>query len=149
VNLTDHFALREFELSPTAFAMKIDNKVPDELLPNIKRLAAELERVRSIVGGRSVRINSGYRSVALNRAVRGAVKSAHTRGLAADIVVPGLSPVEVCKLIAASDIDFDKVINEQTWTHFQIPDVAGNGERITMTAHFDKDGNATYTKGLA
>lgn len=148
MSLTDHFDLREFEMSPTAAALRISNKVPDDLLPNIQRLAEDLERVRLVLGGRRIRINSGFRCVALNRAVRGAPASSHTRGLAADIVVPGLSPLQVCKAIASSNIDFQKVIEEGTWTHFQIPEVAGQGERKTLTATFDGKGIATYSEGL-
>jgi hypothetical protein len=146
--LTEHFLLREFEISPTAIALKIDNTVPDELLPNIQRLAAELERVRLVLGGRSIRVNSGYRSMALNRAVKGAPSSAHMRGLAADIVVPGMSPVAICKALIASNVDFQKVIEEGTWTHFQIPEIARTGERKVLTASFTEHGQVHYTNGL-
>lgn len=148
--LTEHFELREFELSATAIAMGIDNAIPESILPNIKRLAEQLERVRDLFPGKSVRINSGYRCVQLNHAVGGVPTSYHTRGLAADIVIPGVSPLDVCRAIAASDIDFDKAIEEGgAWTHFQIPETGNAGRRETLTAHFDDAGNATYTKGLA
>lgn len=150
--LTEHFSLKEFEISPTAIALKIDNTIPDELLPNIQRLAEALERVRELLGGRSIRINSGYRTLVLNRAVKGAPRSAHLRGLAADIVVPGLTPKAVCQVLTTSDLEFDKCIcegNSPGWTHFAIPELNQPARRITLTAHFDKDGNATYTEGLA
>lgn len=146
--LTEHFSLRELEQSPTAKSLNIDNRIPDELLPNVKRLAEFLELVRHAVGDRTVRINSGYRSVRLNKAVRGAAASSHLRGLAADIVVPGMVPKAVCEAIVAAGLAFDKVIEEGTWTHVAIPEENQAPRRITMTARFDAEGRPTYTEGL-
>lgn len=48
-------------------------------------LVACLERLRSLEGGRPIRIVSGYRTAATNRAVGGARRSQHLTGRAADI----------------------------------------------------------------
>lgn len=47
--------------------------------------------------GKKVTINSGYRCAKHNAKVKGAFRSKHTYGMAADIVVDGISPTEVAK----------------------------------------------------
>jgi len=48
-----------------------------------------------------IRINSGYRTMATNRKVEGAARnSQHILGKAADIVVPGVSPVKLAGMAA-------------------------------------------------
>jgi uncharacterized protein YcbK (DUF882 family) len=48
-----------------------------------------------------IHINSGYRTMATNRAIEGAARnSQHILGKAADIVVPGVSPVKLAGMAA-------------------------------------------------
>ena len=47
--------------------------------------------------GKAVTVNSGYRCKTHNTAVGGARKSKHLSGMAADIVVKGVEPIEVAK----------------------------------------------------
>ena len=47
--------------------------------------------------GKAVTVNSGYRCKTHNTAVGGARKSKHLSGMAADIVVSGVEPIEVAK----------------------------------------------------
>jgi uncharacterized protein YcbK (DUF882 family) len=54
------------------------------------RLIEALEALRQL-GGVSIVIHAGYRCPAHNREVGGVPNSEHTRGLAADIHIPGLS----------------------------------------------------------
>ena len=90
MRLTPHFTLEEFERSATAARLHIDNRVPAELVPNIKNLCEQvLEPLRERFG-EPIYISSGYRCPQLNRAVGGVPNSQHTRGEAADIC--GLSP---------------------------------------------------------
>jgi uncharacterized protein YcbK (DUF882 family) len=49
------------------------------------RLVWHLEKLRTLIGGRPIRIVSGYRDPAHNRRVGGAVNSRHLHGDAADI----------------------------------------------------------------
>jgi zinc D-Ala-D-Ala carboxypeptidase len=62
-----------------------------ETQQNVRRLMYKLEAIRRKAGDRPITINSGYRSISHNRSVGGADNSMHTYGVAADIVVSGLS----------------------------------------------------------
>jgi len=76
--------------------LKAGRPLPDKaVLANLKRLAEKLEEVRAHLGNRPMIITSGYRDPQYNRLVGGVKNSTHTRGLAADIVVPGMSPQQV------------------------------------------------------
>ncbi len=67
---------------------------PPWVVKNLTRLAQRLQLVREQLG-LPILINSGYRTVAHNLAVGGMKNSYHLRGLAADIIVPGLPASEV------------------------------------------------------
>jgi len=114
--LSEHFTLAEFLVSETASRHGIDNTPDERVIENLKLTALVMEEVRELVG-RPVIITSGYRGPALNRAVGGSVNSAHMQGLAADFIVPPLTPLEICRMIAASDIVYDQLIYEHTWVH--------------------------------
>lgn len=55
-----------------------------------------LQKIRDHFG-KPIIINSGYRCEKHNKTVGGAASSLHTKGMAADIVVEGVKPVEVAK----------------------------------------------------
>ena len=142
--LSEHFTLEELTFSSTAQRKQIDNEPPAEVLENMKRLAAGLEEVRAALGNKPMRINSGYRSPKLNRAVGGARLSAHMAGYAADFVCPEFgSPLKIVKALAATGIQFDKLIQEGTWVHISF---APEARRQLLTAHFGPNGTS-YTAG--
>ena len=143
--LSEHFTLEELTFSATAQRKQIDNKPPAEVLESMKRLAAGLEEVRAALGNKPMRINSGYRSPKLNRAVGGARLSAHMAGYAADFVCPDFgSPLKIVKALAATGIQFDKLIQEGTWVHISF---APEARRQLLTAHFGPNGTS-YTAGV-
>ncbi|MDP1621191.1 MAG: D-Ala-D-Ala carboxypeptidase family metallohydrolase [Bacteroidales bacterium] len=117
--LSEHFTQDELTFSQTAARKGIDNTPSPEILQNLKRLALELEEVRSLLGGNGIRISSGYRCNELNTQIGGSKTSAHMTGLAADFTVPAFGSVlEVAQAIAASNIQFDQLIHEYgTWVH--------------------------------
>ena len=91
-----YFTIAEMTRSDTADRLGIDNRLPKDLLPNVRRLIAEvLDPLREWYG-KPVYINSGYRCEALNKAVGGSATSDHMKGRAADIT--GGSPSENKKL---------------------------------------------------
>ncbi len=55
-----------------------------------------LQRIRNHFG-KPVVVNSGYRCAVHNERVNGASKSKHVQGMAADIVIKGVKPLEVAK----------------------------------------------------
>lgn len=127
MKLSPNFTLEEFTRSSIAARANIDNTPPDGIVDNLVRLADLLEEIRSMLA-HPIRISSGYRCSALNKLVGSKPSSLHVQGLAADFTCPDYgSPVEVCKAIQASQIEFDKCILEfynpitgDGWVHIQI-----------------------------
>ena len=147
-DLTLHFTLAELTHSQTADRLGIDNTPSAEIIDNLTRTAQTLERVRVLLGSRPIIVSSGYRSPDLNRVVKGARASAHLFGLAADFICPGYgTPLQICKAIAASNIDFDQIIQEGTWVHLGLAKAGEKPRRQVLTANFS-DGAATYREGL-
>lgn len=114
---TDH---RELNNEPTnQEKCIIDGKeVFIEAKNNLTRLAAFLEEVKKVLGGKPIIVNSAFRSKAVNTAVGSKNTSDHRRGCAADIRVPGMTPDEVTRAIIASNLPYQQVIREfDRWTH--------------------------------
>lgn len=144
--LTPHFMREEFERSEGAIRLGVDNTVPDDLLPNLQRLAQLLEKVRTLVG--PVIITSGYRCPAVNKAAGGAANSAHMQARAADIHVHGIAHRDLARYIAASLIQFDKLILEfNAWCHVQVETAGDIPRRQVLTAKHMPAG-VQYLPGL-
>jgi hypothetical protein len=142
--LTSHFTLSELTRSSTAERLGIDNTVPPIILPHLRVTAEGLEQIRALLGF-PLHVGSGYRCAALNTAVGGARESAHMDGYAADFVCPAFGdPRSIVKAIEASDIQFDKCIQEGTWAHISF---APTLRRELLTAHFGPAGT-TYAQGV-
>jgi hypothetical protein len=118
-NLSEHFTYDE--LTHTDHR-EFDNTPNEAELENLKRLAAFLEKVKAILGGKPILVNSAFRCKLVNDAVGSKDTSQHRIGCAADIRVPGMTPDQVVRAIIASDLEFDQVIREfDRWTHISIP----------------------------
>ncbi|MBM3218530.1 MAG: peptidase M15 [Candidatus Rokubacteria bacterium] len=122
MQLTEPFSLEELIASEVAARKDIDNTPPDEVLANLRILAAGLEQVRAVLG-KPIHVSSGYRCAELNAAIGGSKDSMHMQGPAADIICPGFGPpLEVCRAIAAAGIVTDQIIHEfGRWTHIAFP----------------------------
>jgi hypothetical protein len=141
MNLSEHFTLEE--LTHTDHR-EFDNTPNDVELANLVRLAAFLEQVREVLGGKVIIVNSAFRSADVNRAVGSSDKSQHRRGCAADIRVKGLTPDEVVSAIIEADLPYDQVIREfDRWTHVSIPNEEGQAPR-NMALIIDKSGTRAY-----
>jgi putative chitinase len=139
--LSEHFTLDE--LTHTDHR-ELDNTPNEQELENIKRLAAFLETVKEVLGGKPVMVNSAFRSKAVNDAVGSKDTSQHRVGCAADIRVPGMTPNEVVKAIIDSGIGYDQVIREfDRWTHISIPNKAESNPR-RQALIIDKQGTRVY-----
>jgi zinc D-Ala-D-Ala carboxypeptidase len=122
VKLSPHFTLDELTESQTAARKGLNNTPPAAEQRNLERLAESLEAIRE-AAGKSIRISSGYRSPAVNKAVGGSPSSAHVKGLAADINVPGMSPKDLALLVAGLPLPFDQIILEfDSWVHVGLSD---------------------------
>lgn len=141
MNLSPHFTLAELTGSETAARDNINNDPPLDVVANLKRTAAGLERVRVLLNANAIHVTSGYRSEALERVIcAGSYKAwcarsglavnaeswaqyfatkDHPKGNAADIKCPGYgTPERVMQTIVASDLVFDQCILEfGQWVH--------------------------------
>ena len=138
MQLTAHFSLEELTASETAARKQIDNMPGPDIMPHLQILEEGLEQVRTALRGLSIHVNSGYRSPALNAAIGGAARSAHTHGLAADIVCPQFgTPLQVCKAIEAAGLATDQIIHEYgKWCHvaFARPGAPARKETLTIAS---------------
>jgi len=139
--LSPHFSLEE--LTHTDHR-ELDN-TPDPLtIVNLTRMAEFLERVKVLLSGKPIMVNSAYRSPSVNEAVGSKPTSQHCLGCAADIRVPGMTPDEVCKALIASDLPFDQLIREfDRWTHISVPNREGELPR-RQTLIIDREGTRKY-----
>ena len=141
MNLSAHFTLDE--LTHTDHR-ELDNTPNEQELANLNRLAAFLEEVKTVLGGKPIMVNSAFRSKAVNDAVGSKDTSQHRVGCAADLRVPGMTPDEVVKAVIASGIGYDQVIREfDRWTHVSIPN-ATNGTPRRQALIIDKQGTRVH-----
>jgi len=141
MNLTEHFTLEE--LTHTEHR-ELENTPNETELANLKRLAEFLERVKIVLGGKPIMVNSAFRSKEVNDAVGSKDTSQHRVGCAADLRVPGMTPDEVVKAIIASGIGYDQVIREfDRWTHISIPNKLFDSPR-KQALIIDKQGTRVY-----
>lgn len=117
--LSAHFNLAEFVHSDKARELGINNQPTPALVANLRMLAERMEQVRTLLGGRGIKVNSAYRCLELNRALKSLDTSKHRLGLAIDFICPDFgSPLAICRAIAASGISFDQLIHEYGhWVH--------------------------------
>lgn len=140
-----HFSLNEFLVSGAAKRAGIDMNPSPAVEKNIRALVGNvLDPLREALG-RPVVVTSGYRPLLVNRMVGGADSSQHVYGEAADIVVPGMHPRDVCKKAIELGLPFDQLIQEfGEWTHVSF---GPRNRRQVLTAR--KVGKTTtYTPGL-
>ena len=141
MNLSENFTYEE--LTHTDHR-EFDNTPSDAEMANLVRLAAFLEQVKEVLGGKPIIINSAFRSAEVNKAVGSTDKSQHRHGCAADIRVPGMTPDEVVTAIIASGLPYDQVIREfDRWTHVSIPNIE-DAEPRQMALIIDKSGTRQY-----
>ena len=151
MQLTEHFSLEELIVSDFAVRHGIDNAPSAEILANLGVLAEGLERVRAVLGGKPIHVNSGYRCAALNTALNGAPDSRHMQGLAADIVCPQFGPpLTVCRAIASAGFPTDQVIHEfGQWTHVAFAAPGKTPGRQLLTIAHDGRGYQTGLNAIA
>jgi hypothetical protein len=142
VNPSPNFPLAQLTASGIAIRKGLSNVPNDEQVAHLALLAQTLEQLRALLG--PFHIDSAFRSPEVNAALGGSPTSAHLEGYAADIVCPGLGPIEVCQAIAGAGIPFDQLIQEGHWTHISVDPRL---RQEILTAHFSA-GKVAYTVGL-
>lgn len=153
--LTANFSLHELTKSETALRNDLDN-TPGEAETEALRLLCEkvLQPVRDHFG-KGVKVNSGFRSLAVNAAaggVQGAKPSDHTRGMAADIEIPGVANADLAQWIM-DNLDYTQLILEfytpgipdSGWVHVSYNPADLRKQELTATK---VAGKTTYLNGL-
>jgi hypothetical protein len=142
MNLSEHFTYDE--LTHTDHR-EFDNTPNADELANLKRLAAFLEQVKTVIGGKPMMVNSAFRSKQVNDAVGSKDTSQHRIGCAADIRVPNMTPDEVVKSVIAANLGYDQIIREfDRWTHISVPNNPEDKPR-QQALIIDKSGTRQYT----
>ena len=153
--LSEHFWLSEFIRSETAERLGIDNTPGSEMIERLRYLAQWLEVVRNLLE-HPIHVLSGFRCEALERELTRVdfrawcarhghpaddrfwgvyfKRKAHPDGRAGDIDCPAFGgPLEVCRAIEASEIPFDQLIYEHTWSHIAFPPAGEMARRQVLT----------------
>ena len=142
MRLSKSFTLAELCVT----SVRLDNTPGPKVTESLRALATDiLQPLRDAVGV-PVNVTSAYRHPDVNKAVGGAKTSQHVLGEAADIVVAGMSPREVCETIIALNLPFDQLISEfGRWTHVSR---GPRNRRQVLTATRSKAGKVSYLVGL-
>ena len=141
MNLTEHFTLEE--LTHTDHR-EFDNTPNDAEIANLVRLAEFLEKVKMVLRGKPIMVNSAFRSKQVNDAVGSKDTSQHRIGCAADIRVPSMTPNEVVQTLMASGLEYDQIIREfDSWCHISIPNDP-NGKPRKQALIIDRSGTRVY-----
>lgn len=106
MDLSDNFKLGEFACGDGDDVVKVH-----------PALVCLLQEVRNHFGS-SVTINSAYRTPSYNESIGGAKKSKHVLGMAADIVVRGISPQVVAQW--CEDEEVGGVGRYKNFTHIDV-----------------------------
>jgi len=144
MKLSENFSLQELIKSQTALRKGINNKpASPDIVVNLQTLCEKvLQPVRDHFG-KPVTVNSGYRCPKLNKAIGSSSKSQHTKGLAADIEIPGVSNKELAEYIE-SNLPFDQLILEfyngvdpsSGWVHVSyIDDTSNRKQTLTINSN--------------
>ena len=152
MKLTANFSLQEMTKSETALRFGLDNTPNDSQLENLVALCeCVLQPVRDHFG-KGVKVNSGFRDLEVNAKVGGSKTSDHTRGMAADIEIPGVANAELAQWIV-DNVSFRQVILEfytpgipdSGWVHVSYN--AGDNKKQVLTAT-KQSGKTVYLQGL-
>ena len=152
MKLTANFSLQEMTKSETALRFGLDNTPNDSELENLVALCeCVLQPVRDHFG-KGVKVNSGFRDIEVNAKVGGSKTSDHTRGMAADIEIPGVANAELAQWIV-DNLSFRQVILEfytpgipdSGWVHVSYN--AGDNKKQVLTAT-KQSGKTVYLQGL-
>ena len=152
MKLTANFSLEELTKSETALRMGLDNEPNDEQLANLVALCeCVLQPVRDHFG-KGVKVNSGLRTLPVNRAIGSADHSDHTKGMAADIEIPGVANSDLAQWIV-DNLEFRQVILEfytpgipdSGWVHVSYNPADNKKQVLTATK---QNGKTVYLNGL-
>ena len=152
MKLTENFSLHEMTKSETALRHGLDNSPGEQEIENLRRLCEHVLQPIRDAYGRGVKVNSGFRHPDVNAAVGGSRTSDHTRGMAADIEIPGVANYDLAKYIE-DYFDYTQLILEfytpgipdSGWVHVSYD--PNNLKKQSLTA-MRENGKTVYKPGL-
>lgn len=106
-DLSAHFSTKEFTCKCGCGFSKVD-----------KTLINKLEQLRTLCGNKPITITSGCRCSKYSPTVGGFTNDAHTKGIAADIIIKGMSPADVAA--AAEKVGFSGIGLMRNATHVDV-----------------------------
>lgn len=143
-DISKNFSFSEFQHSDTATQRGIDNTIPEEARQNIQALVEDIVQPIRDAYGKPITVTSGYRCAELNSAVGGAATSAHTKGLACDLVptdgdTAGFINFAI-SFVSRARIPFDQLIDEHTrdgkhWLHVGYKSQSGAQRGVILTGY--------------
>lgn len=126
-NVAPNFKVNEFKCKDGS----------DTVLIDVDFVMNKLQAIRTHFG-RPVKINSAYRSPAYNKKVGGASNSYHMKGMAFDIVIPGVPLDDICKY--AQQIGVLGIIRYNTFVHIdsrpRLYFARNNNGKVTKVSSF-------------
>jgi len=143
MNLSENFTLKEMIFSQTATRLDINNDPSKKVVENLKFLCGSvLQPLRDMTG--TLIVSSGYRSERLNSQIGGAPKSKHIQGLAADIISPMYSTMDIIRIAIKNNISFDVIISEfSEWVHIT---ASREGIRHKVLRAYKENGKTVYER---
>ena len=86
ISISPNFMISEFACNDGTDSILLDDNLPKLL-----------QRIREVIGNKPILVSSGYRTPEYNLKIDGATNSYHTKGMAADIIIDGISTTDICK----------------------------------------------------
>lgn len=118
MDLSKNFTLEEMTISQEAARSGIKNIPDNDKIENLRLLCENILQPLRDSLRKPIVVNSGFRSVTINRRIGGSQSSQHCKGQAADIVVSGMTPVELMQKIRRLNLPVDQCIEEfGQWVH--------------------------------
>ena len=148
MRLSPHFALEEFLRSRRAAVLGIDMRPPPAVIERLQALCVHVLEPLRVYIGLPITISSGWRPAALNAQTPGSsLRSQHVRGEAADLVVTGMTPFEVCEAVMQCGCSWDQLILEYgQWTHVSYASPQANRRDVRTAVRRGED--TEYPIGL-
>lgn len=143
MNLSKHVTKQEFELSPTAIRLGIDNQMNEEQTTKAILLCVNVFEPIRVKLGHPIKINSGFRGKALNKKIGGASSSQHCKGEAMDL---DLHDKDIFEWVI-KNVTFDQLIWEfgnnltADWFHISYKK---DGNRNQVLRGIKKHGETIY-----
>ena len=127
LQLTPNFKVREFACKDGS----------DKILIDVDFVINFLQKIRDYFA-KPMTINSGHRTEAYNTKIKGSKNSYHIKGMAFDIVISGVTPLQIAQF--AETLGITGIIQYNTFTHIDCRPVKywarDNAGKITQKTTF-------------